>query len=411
MKTWENKWVRGAIPALLIHCSIGTVYCWSSFSGELAGQLGVSAGTMGWAFSLAIFFLGMSAAFAGPLVERDIRKSSLLACLCFTAGMAGTGACIQFAPLLGRGIAVAGIYLCYGCVMGIGLGVGYLTPVKTLMLWFSQHKGLATGISIMGFGLAKAIASPVMNLLVEQVGLGAMFYLLAGGYFLLMLLGHLLLKKPAGWHEEARTRISLKKMLKSKTFLGCWVMFYLNITCGLALIACEKSILQAVGLPVLAVSAVQSLTAGANALGRVGFSALSDRMKDRNTVYLAIFALSAAVSLAAFAAGAVSGGMVFLTAALLVVVNGGYGGGFSTMPALLSSRYGMADISQIHGLVLSAWAFAGLTGNQMSAVIYQAAGRYEPVLLAIALLYLLAFGVSALLVRQKSGIRDLSLAE
>lgn len=401
MKTWENKWLRAATPALLIHCSIGTVYCWSSFSGELARQLGVSAGTMGWAFSLAIFFLGMSAAFAGPFVERDVHKSSLLACLFFAAGMVGTGACIQFSPLLGREMAVAGIYLCYGCVMGIGLGVGYLTPVKTLMLWFSRHKGLATGISIMGFGLAKAIASPVINLLVERVGLGAMFYLLAGVYFLLMLLGHLLLKKPEGWREEARARVPLGRMLKSKTFVGCWVMFYLNITCGLALISCEKPILQAVGLPVAAVSAIQSLTAGANALGRVGFSTLSDRMRDRNTVYQLIFALSALISLAAFAAGAVSSGLVCLTIGLLVAVNGGYGGGFSTMPALLSSRYGMADISQIHGLVLSAWAFAGLTGNQMSAMIYQTTGRYETVLLAISLLYLLALGVSTLLVRQK----------
>ena len=155
----NNKWVRAAIPALLIHCSIGTVYCWSTFKEAVAQQIGTSTFATGWAFSLAIFFLGMSAAFAGRIVEADIHRSSLISCICFTTGMIGTGFVIQHA----RGIlALIGIYFFYGCIMGIGLGVGYLTPVKTLMLWFSDQKGLATGISIMGFGLAKAIATPII---------------------------------------------------------------------------------------------------------------------------------------------------------------------------------------------------------------------------------------------------------
>jgi OFA family oxalate/formate antiporter-like MFS transporter len=156
----NNKWIRAAIPALMIHCSVGTVYCWSTFKQAIAEQIGMNQFAVGWAFSLAIFFLGMSAAFAGKFVERDIHKSSLIACICFTVGMLGTGAVIQFATGC---VALIGIYLFYGCIMGIGLGVGYLTPVKTLMLWFSENKGLATGISIMGFGLAKAIATPFMD--------------------------------------------------------------------------------------------------------------------------------------------------------------------------------------------------------------------------------------------------------
>ena len=120
----------------------------------------------------AIFFLGMSAAFGGKLVEKDIHRSSLLACICFTVGMVGTGLTIQF---LKGAPAVILIYLFYGCIMGIGLGIGYLTPVKTLMLWFSEQKGLATGISIMGFGLAKAIATPIMEYLQNNFGISMMF--------------------------------------------------------------------------------------------------------------------------------------------------------------------------------------------------------------------------------------------
>ena len=129
----NNKWMRAAVPALLIHCSIGTVYCWSTFKEAIAKQIEMSPFAVGWAFSLAIFFLGMSAAFAGKLVEKNIHKSSLISCICFSTGMIGTGLSILF---LKGWMALVGIYLCYGCIMGIGLGIGYLTPVKTLMLWY-----------------------------------------------------------------------------------------------------------------------------------------------------------------------------------------------------------------------------------------------------------------------------------
>ena len=198
----NNKWIRAAIPALLIHISVGTVYCWATFKQTVAEQIGMSNFAVGWAFSLAIFFLGMSAAFTGKFVEKDIHKSSLIACICFSVGMVGTGLIIRF---FSGYVALIGIYLFYGVIMGIGLGVGYLTPVKTLMLWFSDNKGLATGISIMGFGLAKTIATPVMNVLQDKFGISFMFVSLGIVYFVLMFLGHILLKKPDGWVEKDNT--------------------------------------------------------------------------------------------------------------------------------------------------------------------------------------------------------------
>ena len=187
----KNKWICAAIPALLIHCSIGTVYCWSTFKESIADKIGVSTFATGWAFSFAIFFLGMSAAFAGNLVEKDIHKSSLISCICFTVGMLGTGLVIKYCTGI---LALLGIYLFYGCIMGIGLGIGYLTPVKTLMLWFDKQKGLATGISIMGFGLAKAIATPIMEFLQNKYGISPMFIILGLIYMVMMFIGHLLLK-------------------------------------------------------------------------------------------------------------------------------------------------------------------------------------------------------------------------
>ena len=131
----NNKWICGAIPALLIHCSIGTVYCWSIFSQEIADYIGFSKAATEWAFSFVIFFLGMSAAFLGNIVERDIHKASLISTITFAIGMAGTGFFIYYGGLhQGSALALIGIYLCYGFIMGIGLGTGYLCPVKTLML-------------------------------------------------------------------------------------------------------------------------------------------------------------------------------------------------------------------------------------------------------------------------------------
>lgn len=375
MKKCQNKWIRAAIPALLLHCSIGTVYCWSLVSESIVAYLNegatklVSKSTIEWAFSLAIFFLGMSAAFLGPLVEKDIHKSSLVATICFSVGMAGTGFFIYTK-------SVVGIFICYGVIMGIGLGTGYLSPVKTLMLWFSEQKGLATGLAIAGFGLAKVIASPLMEFLQGHFGIVNMFYILAVFYFILMFLGHLLLSKPEGWVEvHEKQEESVVSIFKNKTFLGIWIMFYINITCGLALISQEKSIVKAIGL-VGFVGLISSLTAVFNAGGRLGFSTWGDKLKDRNTVYKVIFALSIVfTALTIFTKGIVNQ-YTFLVIPLLFVVNAGYGGGFSNVPALLSDHFGMKSISRIHGLCLSAWAFAGLTGNQIATFIVNHTGTF-----------------------------------
>ena len=377
----QNKWVRAAIPALLLHCSIGTVYCWSIFSQEIADYIGFSKGATEWAFSFAIFFLGMSAAFLGNIVEKDIHKSSLIAAICFAAGMAGTGLFIWYGGAHpGSIVSLLGIYVCYGFIMGIGLGTGYLSPVKTLMLWFEDRKGLATGLAVAGFGAAKAIASPIMQALLDSLGEGGiykMFLILAVVYFIMMFIGHLLLAKPAGWHEPASTEKGARAIdvIKSKpvTFIGIWIMFYLNITCGLALISQEKMIIKCLGL-VGMVGVLSSVTAIFNAGGRLGFSAWADTFKDRNTIYKIIFILSiVATGLVIVTKGITNMGqntfLMILVLILLFVVNAGYGGGFSNVPTLLSDHYGMKNISAIHGITLSAWAIAGLTGNQMATFI------------------------------------------
>jgi len=389
---YNNKWVRAAIPALLLHCSIGTVYCWSLFSQEIADYIGFSKGAIEWAFSFAIFFLGMSAAFLGNMVEKDIRKSSLISTVCFAAGMALTGFFIFYGGRHpGSVIALIGIYLSYGFIMGIGLGTGYLSPVKTLMLWFKDHKGLATGLAVAGFGAAKAIASPIMTSMLTGLGEGGiwkMFVILAAVYFVMMLVGALLLKKPEGWYEpkgkgEKPGIIQVLKTRPISNYIGIWFMFYINITCGLALISQEKMIFKCLGFAA-SVGVLSTISAVFNAGGRIGFSSWADRMKDRNTIYKMIFILSIGFTAVTILSHGVINGKNSIVLAILVlvlvyVVNAGYGGGFSNVPTLLSDHYGMGSISAIHGITLSAWAFAGLTGNQAAAFIVKHFGKEETI--------------------------------
>ena len=392
MDNKASKWVRGAIPALLLHCSIGTVYCWSIFSQEIANYIGWSKGATEWAFSLAIFFLGMSAAFMGNIVEKNIHKSSLIAAITFALGMAGTGFFIWYGGNHQHSVlALVGILVCYGFIIGIGLGTGYLSPVKTLMLWFKDQKGLATGLAVAGFGAAKAIASPIMTSMltgltvnkINNVGDGVykMFLVLAAVYFVMMFVGHLLLAKPSDWVEpQTKSKdegiIATLKREPLTSYVGIWLMFYLNITCSLALISQEKMIVKCIGLAG-SVGIISTISAIFNAGGRLGFSAWADKMKDRNTIYKLIFILSIVFTAAVMLTGGIKNGagnivLTILVLALIFVVNAGYGGGFSNVPTLLSDHYGMGSISAIHGITLSAWAFAGLTGNQMANAIVKA---------------------------------------
>jgi OFA family oxalate/formate antiporter-like MFS transporter len=262
------------------------------------------------------------------------------------------------------------------------------------MLWFEDKKGLATGLAVAGFGLAKAIASPVMQAILNAFddNPAPMFFIMGGVYFVMMFIGHLILKKPSTWveaHSEggikeffATLASNFKTSFGNKTFIGIWLMFYINIACGLALISQEKMIFKSVGLSVGVCATLATVTAIANAAGRLGFSAWADTLKDRNTIYKLIFVLSIALTaIVMLTQGIINGNgnglLIFLVLALVYVVNAGYGGGFSNVPTLLSDHYGMSSISAIHGITLSAWAFAGLTGNQVANLIVTKFGKEE----------------------------------
>ena len=249
-----------------------------------------------------------------------------------------------------------------------------------------------------------------------------MFLILAVVYFVMMFVGHLLLKKTDDWHEPQSKEKGqgILDVIKTKpimNYVGIWLMFYINITCGLALISQEKMILKCLGFSLETVAVISAVSAVFNAGGRLGLSALADKMKDRNTMYKIIFVGSIIVTGFAIVTGAIKNGagnmgLTILVLALIMLVNAGYGGGFSNVPTLLSDQYGMGSISALHGITLSAWGFAGLTGNQMANWIVQNFGQevevagnmvnpvgYQTVLYVTLALYVVALILSVVFVR------------
>ena len=378
----NNKWIRGALPALLIHCSIGSVYAWSLFVTPISKQLSVSTQLIQLAFSLAIFFLGMSASFGGRLVEKNVKKSAIISTLCFCSGLLLTSLSIKYGSLIG-------IYIGYGCLMGIGLGIGYITPIKTLMLWFKEQKGLATGIAITGFGFASTIASPLITFLLTKLSISNTFNILGVIYFIPMILASLLIRKPS-WYIESnkKSEFKLMSMFKNTTFIGIWLMIFLNISSGLALISVASPIMSEINTPITRIALIIAIMGIFNGVGRLLFSALSDKLKDRNNIYKFIFGLSAIMILIT----------IFFHSFIIVslcIISACYGAGFSNLPSLLSDKFGMDNISKIHGLSLTAWAMAGLTGNQFSTFIKNTTGSYLNVLVILLITYIIGFLISS----------------
>ena len=379
-----NKWKNAAIPAVLLHCAIGSVYSFSLFAKPISEYIGNSQSAVQFAFSLAIFFLGMSAAFGGAIVEKNIHRSTTIGTICFCGGLLLTALAVYLKSL-------PLIYLGYGAVQGVGLGLIYLSPVKTLMLWFKDNKGLATGISVCAFGFASTVASPIITYLLARVSLPMVFVILAAIYVIPMTIAHFLLHKPDGWVEpQANTDFHIKEYLSDKRFVSIWVFFFLNITCGLALIPIASPLMTELKIKPTLIALVVSIMGIFNGAGRLVFSAISDKLKKRIHIYYLIFFISIVTAVCAIFSHNFS--MI-----ALIIISSTYGAGFSCIAPLLADIYGMKNISKQHGLAVSAWGIAGLCGNQISMFIQRHTNSYLSVLYVLVPLYMIALLFAILL--------------
>lgn len=398
METKKNRWLI-ALAGVGIHISIGSVYAWSVFTTPLQESIGWSLSQVSFTFSIAILFLGLSAAFMGHFVEaKGPRKSGLVSTVFFALGMITAGFGIQLEMLWL-------LYVGYGVLGGIGLGIGYITPVSTLVKWFPDRRGMATGLAIMGFGFAAMIASPVMRFLIDSVGIPNTFFILGAIYFVIMLVASLYLEKPPEGYvpagvviEETKTaskdlaQLTANEAIKTKRFYFLWFMLFINITCGIAILAVASPMgVEIAGLSAGAAAVMVGIMGVFNGAGRLIWASISDYI-GRPNLYTIFFVLQIGVfAILPFT----TNGILFQI--LLFIMITCYGGGFSAIPAYIGDIFGTKQLGAIHGYILTAWAAAGLAGPFIVAEIYEATQSYALSLYIFVALFVIALIISIII--------------
>ena len=386
----RNRWLI-ALAAIGIHISIGSVYAWSVLTKPMMAAMDAGLREITWVFSIAILFLGMSAGFLGSFVEKiGPRKSGLLATAFFGTGMLGTALAVslQSLPLL---------YLFYGCVGGIGLGLGYITPVSTLVKYFPRHRGFATGLAIMGFGFAALLAGPLMQHLSAAYGLAGTFLIMGLAYMALMTASALYLKAPAPAQSHHQVRqlqhgLTAGEAMKTWQFTALWWIFFVNITCGIGLLAVASPMAQEVaGMDAAQAASMVGIIGLLNGAGRILWSSISDFL-GRPATYVLFFI----IELLAF--GLLAGtSQPLMFQALIFLIITCYGGGFSCMPAYISDLFGTRQLSAIHGRILTAWGLAGIAGPTIIAAFRESGNGYGSTLYFFAGCFALNLLVALLL--------------
>lgn len=390
-----------AIGGILLHLMIGSVYAWSVFTGPIAKQTGWALSSVTVAFSIAIFFLGMSAAFMGRMVERfGPRLTGTVAALLYGSGILLTGLAVQLEslPLL---------YIGYGVVGGLGLGAGYVTPVSTIIAWFPDKRGLATGMAIMGFGFAAMLTGPIAQNLIAGIGLVPTMYVLGTAYLLIMLTAAQVIRKPRPGEVPAAdiaksvsltgTAMTANQAVKTRSFRYLWLMFFINITCGIGLVAVASPMAQQqTGMSAATAAMMVGVVGLFNGFGRLAWATLSDLI-GRPLTYTLIFTVDVAM---------LAGILVFSSPLLfgiaLCLIMSCYGAGFSVIPAYLGDVFGTKQLGAIHGYVLTAWAVAGVVGPTLLSLSDQYFHSYTYSLIFFVALELVAFILSIRIRRQFS---------
>jgi len=422
---------RWLVPpaALAIHLCIGQVYAFSVFKIPLTQLIGISKPApddwkqtqIAWIFSLAIVMLGLSAAAFGKWLEgAGPRKAMFASAVCFALGFF-----ISYFGVISHQLWL--IYFGYGFIGGIGLGLGYISPVSTLIKWFPDRPGLATGMAIMGFGGGAMIGSPLAIKLMaffhtsSNVGVGKTFLVMGALYFLFMMFGVFTVRvapkdwKPEGWTPPAKPQamitshnVDVNTAFGTKQFWLLWIVLCTNVTAGIGILEQASPMIQELfkgTIGPVAAGGFVGLLSLFNMGGRFFWSSVSDFI-GRKPTYFIFFALGAALYFFLPQTGATHLNSVTLFVTISVILLTMYGGGFATIPAYLRDMFGAYHVSAIHGRLLTAWSVAGVLGPVLVNYMreYQIAhgadkaSAYQTVLHVMAGLLIVGF-VANLLVR------------
>ncbi|WP_082843304.1 OFA family MFS transporter [Gemmata sp. SH-PL17] len=377
-----NRWL---VPpaALAIHLAIGEAYAFSVFKIPLTQLIGIKAPAQGdwsqpdvaWVFSIAIVFLGLSAALFGSWLDRvGPRKAMFASSVCF-----GSGFLVSAVGVWSHQLWL--LYLGYGVLGGIGLGLGYISPVSTLIKWFPDRPGMATGLAIMGFGGGSMIGAPLSRVLMahfrtpESAGVTETFLVMGAAYFAFMMFGVLTVRIPApGWRPPGAVKKAISNVasatpndaIRTRAFWLLWAVLLLNVTAGIGVLEQASPMIQEMFPQLFSPEAWEKAATGFvgllslfNMAGRFAWSSTSDAI-GRKPTYAIFFALGAVLYALTPTTGHL--GNVALFVLCYGVVISMYGGGFATIPAYLRDQFGTAQVGAIHGRLLTAWSLAGVAG-------------------------------------------------
>jgi len=362
---------------------LGAVYAWSVFRVPLARQFGWSISEVTLTFTISIFVLGVAAFFGGLWLNRKGPRVVAL-----TGG-----------TLYGLGVFLASfshnlwwLYLSYGVIGGIGLGLGYIVPVAVLVKWFPDRRGLITGIAVGGFGAGALITAPVATRLIQSVGVLSTFAYLGIAFLMVRVVTGLFMRNPPdGWKPEGWTAtasqtshraghdFTLSEALKTWQWWALWLLLFLNTCAGISIISQEAPLFQELtGVTAVVAASMVGLASIGNAVGRVFWAWVSDSITRRAT-FLVIFVSQ--ILLFWFLPNITTASLMTIAAFVVLMC---YGGGFGTMPAFAADYFGPKNVGPIYGLMLMAWGFASVFGPLLIAHMRETAGSYGGALHVIA---------------------------
>jgi MFS family permease len=390
----EPGYSRWLVPpaALCIHLCIGQAYALSVFNLPMTKLIGITKAApddwklteLGWIFSIAIFVLGFSAAVFGRWVEEGgPRKAMFTAALCWAGGFLVSALGVHLHNLWI-------VYLGYGVIGGVALGIGYISPVSTLIKWFPDRPGMATGMAIMGFGGGAFIASPLSVWLMQKfstpthVGVAEAFAFLGAIYFCFMMVGAWIVRVPApGWKPEGyvapveatalitRNDVYVYDAIKTPQFWLIWWVLCLNVTAGIGVLGQASAMSQEMfpgHVTAVAAAGFVGLLSLFNMLGRFFWASTSDVIGRKNT-YFCFFALGTLLYVLVPYTGSIGSVALFVICFLIIISM--YGGGFATVPAYLRDMFGTRYVGAIHGWLITAWSAAGIFGPVLVNYIRQ----------------------------------------
>ena len=378
----NNRWVI-AIAGVFLQIALGAVYAWSVFRVPLVKQFGWSISEVTLTFTISIFVLGFAAFFGGLWLNRKGPRVVAL------TGGALYGLGIFLASFTHR---LSWLYLTYGVIGGIGLGLAYIVPVAVLVKWFPDRRGLITGIAVGGFGAGALITAPVATRLIQSVGVLSTFAYLGIAYLIVTVVTGLFMRnppdgwKPEGWtptasqtSQRAGRDFTLNEALKTWQWWALWLLLFLNTCAGISIISQEAPLFQEeTGVTAAIAASMVGLASIGNAVGRVFWAWVSDLIT-RSATFFVMFV--AQILLFWFLPNIATAW--FLTIVTFVVLMC-YGGGFGTMPAFTADYFGPKNVGPIYGLMLTAWGFASVFGPLLIAHMRETAGSYRGALHVIA---------------------------